>query len=297
MNALVFGAKGYIGSSLISAQPTWQSSSVDITDANQVARELDARRPSVVVNCAGKTGRPNIDWCESHRAETALANVAGPLVLMQQCLARDIYLVHMGSGCIYRGDNGGLGFGEDDPSNYFGSYYSLTKYAADQALVEHPVLILRIRMPFDGSNHPRNLINRLKGYRRVLDARNSLTYLPDFVRAAGSLIERRATGIYHIVNPGTISPLDVMHRYRDLVDSSHQFECLPPELLGEVATTGRSNCMLSGDKLAHAGIPLRHVSEAVDEALRAVSQLNKQPATVPMIATRSRRSPARRKAG
>ena len=41
--------------------------------------------PDVVINCAGKTGRPNVDWCEDHKEETVRANVTGPLILLDEC--------------------------------------------------------------------------------------------------------------------------------------------------------------------------------------------------------------------
>ena len=34
-----------------------------------------------VINCAGKTGRPNVDWCEDHRPETVMSNVVGTITL------------------------------------------------------------------------------------------------------------------------------------------------------------------------------------------------------------------------
>src|SRR5262249_23640971 len=150
-------------------------------DPAAVERALAEAGPDVVINCAGRTGRPNVDWCERHRAETLRSNVTGPLVLLGACLRPGAYLAQLGSGCLYSGDNGGTGFAEGDPPNFAGSYYSRTKAWAEQALREFPVLILRPRMPFDGSGSPRCLLTKLAGYRRVLDAPNSLTHLPDLL--------------------------------------------------------------------------------------------------------------------
>ncbi len=210
---------------------------------------LDAHKPSVVINCAGKTGSPNIDWCEDHKSETLRSNVTGALHVLESCLQRGIYLVHLSSGCIYEGDNDGRGFSEDDPPNYAGSFYSRTKAWADQIMREFPVLTLRLRMPFDGTLSPRNLIMKLRKYPRVLTSTNSITHLDDFVAAGMQLIARRATGVYNIVNEGTISPYEIMTRYRELVDSQHRFEPLTLAQLGEVARAGRSNCLLSTARL------------------------------------------------
>jgi len=232
---------------------------------------LDAYRPEAVINCAGKTGRPNVDWCEDHRAETLRANVTGVLVLLEECLARGARLVHLGSGCIYTGDNGGRGWAEHDPANFDGSFYSRTKAWSDQVLRAFPALNLRLRMPFDGTHGERSLISKLRRYPRVLTERNSLTCIPDLISAATRLIDGGATGTFNVVNPGAMSPYDVMVRYRAVVDPTHQFEPLSVGQLGEVASAGRSNCILNTDKLRAAGIALPHVEEAVDRCLHQLA--------------------------
>jgi 3,5-epimerase/4-reductase len=271
MNVLIFGGKGYMGQEFLRLYPGAVAPSVDIADSTAVAKALEEHKPDIVINTAGKTGRPNIDWCEEHKEETVRSNITGPLVLLDECAKRDIYFVHLGSGCIYEGDNGGKGFTEEDPANYMGSFYSRTKAYCDQILREFPMLILRLRMPFDGSVHERNLLSKISKYPRVLDTENSLTYMPDFFAAAMALIEKRKTGIYNIVNPGTMSPFRIMEMYKEIVNPTHEFEKLTMDQLSEVATTGRSNCMLNGEKLASEGIEMRSAEEAVREALTAIA--------------------------
>jgi 3,5-epimerase/4-reductase len=269
---LIFGGRGYLGQYFRDLYPRAAAPGVDIADRAAVGAALDEHRPDVVINCAGKTGRPNVDWCETHKDETLRANVTGPLVLLDECLPRGVFLVHLGSGCIYAGDNGGRGFSEDDPPNFAGSFYSRTKAWSDQMLREFPVLNLRLRMPFDGTRGERSLITKLRRYPRVLTEPNSLTCLPDLLRAAQELIARRVTGTFNVVNPGTMSPFDVMSRYRALVDPSHRFEPLPVARLGEVTAAGRSNCLLNTDKLRAAGIVMPPVEAAVDAALRELAR-------------------------
>jgi dTDP-4-dehydrorhamnose reductase len=268
---LILGSKGFLGRRLLAAYPGAGSTDVDIADAPALAAVLDERRPAVVINCAGKTGRPNIDWCEEHKRETLRSNVTGALIVLEACLERGIYLVHLSSGCIYQGDNGGAGFSEDDPPNFTGSFYSRTKAWIDQMLRDFPVLSLRLRMPFDGSSSERNLIVKLRKYPRVLTTPNSMTNLDDFVTAAQQLIARRVTGIYNVVNPGTISPFEIVTRYREQVDPGHVFEPLELDQLGEVASAGRSNCLLSTAKLRVERLELPPVREAVDRALRELA--------------------------
>lgn len=267
MRVVLLGSTGYIGSQMLTVWPEALTPRVDIGDPVAVAAMLDELKPDVLINSAGKTGRPNVDWCEEHKDETLHANVLGVLVLREACAARGVYWVHMSSGCIYAGDNDGRGWSEDDPPNFSGSYYSKTKAWSEQMLKDFPVLIVRPRMPFDGTGNPRNLIQKLIKYSKILDEPNSLTYVPDMLSAMRTLIERRATGIYNMVNPGLASPYAIMERYRDVVDPAHTFERLTVSTLGGVVKAGRSNCMLSGEKLAREGVVMRPVDAAVNEAL------------------------------
>lgn len=279
MPTVIFGAKGYLGAQFAALYPDAILPPVDIADQEGVRRVCEELQPDVIINCAGKTGTPNVDWCEEHKEETLRSNVTGPLVLIDECLKRGTYLVHISSGCIYEGDKGGKGFTEDDAPNFGGSFYSRTKAWADQMLAEFPArpdgaggaLILRLRMPFDGTTAERNLIMKLRRYARVLDERNSLTYLPDFLEAARVLIEKRKTGIYNVVNPGALSPKEIMEKYKKIVDPSHAFEPMPLQELGTVTRAGRSNCLLSTAKLAREGIKLQPVRMAVEAALRQMA--------------------------
>ena len=297
MKLVLLGSTGYLGQQFLGLYPDALTPKIDIADREAVISLLEKEKPEIVLNCAGKTGRPNVDWCETHKEETLRANVTGPVILLEECLARKLYLVHMSSGCIYAstplstgsgnkghtGDKRDKGFTEEDPPNFFGSFYSRTKAWSDQIMKDFPacpaesaeggrsgVLNLRLRMPFDGSRSERSLIMKLAKYPKVLDQENSLTYLPDFLTVAGKLIGKRKTGTYNIVNEGVISPYRIVELYREIVDSAHRFERLTLEHLSEVVKAGRSNCILSTEKLKKEGLTLRPVEEAVREALQAL---------------------------
>lgn len=273
MKVCLFGSRGYIGQYFLTLYPEAITPPCDIADAAAVAAVLDKQKPDIVINAAGKTGRPNVDWCESHMEETIRSNVTGALVLFHEARRRGIYLVHLGSGCIYEGDNEGAGFTEEDLPNFSGSFYAKSKAWIDQILKEFPVLSLRLRMPFDGTHSERNLIMKLIRYSRVLDVPNSLTNMPDFLQAAKQLIDMRKTGIYNIVNPGTISPWEIIQLYREQVDTLHVAKRLSLEDLSQVVKAGRSNCVLNTAKLEAEGITLRPVRTAIEDALQDLAKI------------------------
>lgn len=101
MKILIFG-KGWIGSRMAE---TWRQeavlSPVRIDDRAAVLAEIEAHKPDVIVNAAGKAGTPNVDWCETHQLETLRSNTIGALVLAEACQEKGIYLLHLGTGCVF----------------------------------------------------------------------------------------------------------------------------------------------------------------------------------------------------
>ncbi len=272
---LLFGANGYIAEHIRALYPSIVCSTIDIGNQAEVQRELDEKKVSIVINCAGKTGRPNVDWCEDHKEETFHSNVLGPIIVAEECMKRGIYFVHIGSGCIYNGDNDGKGFSEEDVPNFTESFYSYTKAVSDQALRKLPVLQLRLRMPFEGKHSPRNLISKILKYDRVLDCPNSLTYIPDFLRALDFLLQKKAVGIYNIVNRGGYSPYQLMQEYTRLVDPKHHCERVILDQFTGITKAARSNCILSTAKIEKEGFQMLSAEDAVAEALLALSQAKK----------------------
>src|ERR1700678_3966377 len=158
---VILGA-GYLGHRLAAAVPGCTLLSVDVTKPAELARAFAEHRPDVVINAAGKTGKPNVDWCETHQTETYEVNVVGALRVAEASAAAGAHLVHIGSGCVFYGPcpyhEGG--WREDDAANP-SAFYSRTKYAADLILSQLPrICVARIRMPVDNQPGPRNLISK-----------------------------------------------------------------------------------------------------------------------------------------
>lgn len=253
--------KDYLGAEL---------SSVNITDKNAVQRELELNMPNVVINTAGKTGKPNIDWCEEHKLETIDSNITGALVLLKECIDRNILLVHLSSGCIFSGTSPKPGgFTEEDKPNPV-SFYSWTKMMADNVLKKFPTLIVRLRMPIDSIPSPRNLITKIASYKDVIDVENSITIIDDFLYAVKTLIEKKKTGIYNITNPKPVRHKDILEWYKEIVDPNHAYNLITADELFSkgLVKAGRSNCILNTSKLEKEGIYLRDSKTAIIECLK-----------------------------
>lgn len=271
---LIFGA-GYLGQKFADALPGSVLTTADIADPDAVREAIETFRPDAVLNTAGKTGKPNVDWCEDHKIPTMRSNVVGALVLAEACAEANVHLTHLGSGCIFYGPSPDPnGWRETDFGNP-SAFYSRTKYAADLVLSELPnVAVARLRMPIDGVPGGRNLITKLANYPKIIDVENSVTVIADLVRAVQAIIETRATGVFHVVNEGTMKHRDLIAMYEEIVDPTHTNEWIANEDLVKIglATKGRSNCILQNTRLKEIGVEMRPISVALRECMEQYAQ-------------------------
>ena len=270
MTTLVFGA-GFLGKRLASTLPQARLSTVDITDAKAVFEELRTHSATAVINAAGKTGHPNVDWCETHPVETWRSNVIGALNIAEACAKADAYMLHLASGCIFYGPSPSPdGWREEDFANPT-SLYSRSKYAADLMLSKMPnVSVVRLRMPVDGSPGPRNLITKLASYTSIIDVENSVTVVDDLVHVVQTLVDRKLSGVFHATNPGVMRHRELLELYKEYVNPLHSFELISEDALVArgLAVKARSNCVLSSRRLAEVGIVMRPIGEALRDAVQ-----------------------------
>jgi len=267
MKTLIFGGNtGWIGKMLMTLCdgittkiPMQDFRHEDMSDLN----------PDRVIIAAGLTGRPNIDWCEDHKKQVIETNVMGTLNIARICHNLNIHVTYYGTGCIYEYDNdhqiGGLGFTEDDPPNFSGSYYSFTKSIVEKMLIEYDnVLILRIRMPISNDLHPRNFITKILSYPKIVNVPNSVSILDDLLPISIDMSNRKLTGIYNFVNPGPISHNEIMELYKKYVYNSHTWSNFSLEEQATILKAGRSNCTLDCKKLTDL-YPLKSARQRIIE--------------------------------
>jgi len=267
MKYLILG-NGYLGNKFNNFLDDSVIDKADINDESAVKAAITKYQPEVLINCAAKSGRPNIDWCEDHKLETLNANLRGPLTLLKITQEMGIFLVQLGSGCVYEGDNNGRGFAEDDPANFDGSYYSRLKAVMNDVLKEYPVLQLRLRMPLDAEPGPRNFITKITSYKQVISVPNSITVIDDLLMAAKVLMEKRKVGVYNIVNPGGIEHKEILDLYKEIVDPEFEYSIISLDDLHQLTKARRSNCILDGEKLAAEGIAMPPIKERLRDILR-----------------------------
>ncbi|MBI2057036.1 sugar nucleotide-binding protein [Candidatus Pacearchaeota archaeon] len=259
MKGIVFGA-GFLGTK-IAEKFNYTLSKIDVLDRSVLEQTLEQTKPDIVINAVGKTGSPNIDWCETHKEETFMSNVVAAANIGIACSKKKIYSVHFGSGGIYTGKN--KKFDEEDEPNFYLQTYARTKIISEKILKEFQCLQLRIHMPLDDRPHEKNLIDKLKSYKKIADVKSSMTSVPDMLNALENLIEKRKIGVYNVINSGLISFVEIMEMYKEIVDPTHKFEIISNKELNKMLLNKKADGILDTSKLAKEGIIMPDIHDAV----------------------------------
>ena len=264
-NTLIFG-RGYIGSRL-QEELNCEISDKKIYSYIDAEAELKKFKPKTIINCIGNVRR-NVDECEEDLDKTLIANTFVPIILAEVALRNNIKLIHISTGCIYHYDYfKDTPIDENKEPDFFELFYSRAKIYSERALAllpkKYPVLIIRIRVPLDNLPHPRNLLTKLINYKKVIDIPNSVTYIPDFIKALKHLNRINATGIYNVVNKGGLRYPQFMDIYKKYVPD-FEYEIVDYKKLNIV----RTNLLLSTEKLENTGFKVRDIHEVLEECVK-----------------------------
>mmetsp|Transcript_111696 Transcript_111696/g.218943 ORF Transcript_111696/g.218943 Transcript_111696/m.218943 type:complete len:305 (-) Transcript_111696:81-995(-) len=276
---LLFGKNGWIGGKLIellTAQgKTFHLAESRTYNRESVVAEIEKFKPTHVLNAAGVTGRPNVDWCEDHKPETVRTNVIGCLNVADICAEKGINHLLYATGCIFEYDDahqiGGQGFLETDAPNFHKSYYSHTKAMVEDMLAVFPTTCtLRVRMPISDDLSPRNFVTKIVKYDRVVDVPNSMTVLTELLPVSLIMAERNFTGIYNFCNPGAISHNEVLALYKKYVDPSYTWSNFTLDEQAQILKAGRSNNTLDHTKLTSAlpDVPIDEIHVAMEKVFQ-----------------------------
>lgn len=230
---------------------------------------IRAYKPKILINCIGHTGRRNVDDCELVLNKTLSSNTFIPILLAEAAFRHKIKLVHISSGCIYHYNyNQPNAIGEQRAPDYFDLFYSRTKIYAENVLMQLAqrkdtnILITRIRVPLDNQPHPKNLLTKLIQYKKVIDAPNSITYIPDYIKALQHLIQIDARGIYNTVAKGPLTYSDLLNAYQ-AYHPNFKYRIIK---LKDLKLT-RTSLIMSVQKLEKTGFKVRSTKDIIKECV------------------------------
>jgi dTDP-4-dehydrorhamnose reductase len=215
---LIVGAKGMLAGAVRAALASRGAvvvgvdvPEIDITKPESVNSVFDRVKPSVVINCAAYT---NVDGCESNRAIADAVNGYGVGNLAQAARAINATIVHYSTDYVFDGSLR-RPLRPDDPVGPVSAYGQgklLGESLLQQAMAGSGVrwLILRTAWLYGpvgptGNNFPQAILKAAaagKPLRVVADQFGSPTYTADLAEATLMLLERKASGIFHVTNAG-----------------------------------------------------------------------------------------------
>lgn len=282
MKIAILGSSGYLGSAYlqVKAPPgihlvAASRSLINYHDPFILRAFLRSEQIKGVINCAGFTGKPNVDVCEDSKELCFKMNVELPETIAKVCFDENRTLFQIGSGCIYQGnpdaENPGKGYREEDEPNFSFehppcSFYSGTKAEMEKRIKDTPgVSIFRLRMPFSSAKDDRNLLWKLSRYPKLIEASNSLSFLDEFISMSLKMVAAQTpSGIYNFTNPGVAKNSQIVQLLIDKgIRSSEVAFFSSTSEAQSVMRAPRSSCILDSTRIAALGFPLSDVHESL----------------------------------
>jgi len=271
---MLYGSTGYFGSHMLkhleAAKIPVVLGKARLEDRTALLEEIKTVNPRYVICAAGLAGTPNIDWCESHKQETIRVNVVGTLNIADACFVLGKNVAVFGSGCLYEYDEthplgSGIGFREDEPPNFQGSFYVRTRVLLEPLAMQYPnLLYLRVRFPISDDMNARSVLSKLIGYEKVVNVPNSFTVLDDLLPLVPKMMDRGLSGLWNFVNPGVISHNELLQFYKDYIDPEFTWKNFTIDEQAQVLKAGRSNNELDCTKLLKEFPEVPEIKKSMD---------------------------------
>jgi dTDP-4-dehydrorhamnose reductase len=232
MKILITGANGFLGYYLVEQllakkysvtatgkgvcrlpfthDQNFQWRSMDFTDPFSIHDVFENVKPDVVVH-AGAMSKP--DECEMDQMKAYLVNVEGTVQLLINSEDLKSFFIFLSTDFVFDGERG-MYIEEDTPRPV--NYYGRTKLEAEEAVKEYEYgwAIVRTVLVY-GKNHSghNNILKTVKEklekgeeYNVVDDQVRTPTYVEDLAKGIVTIIEKKATGIFHLSGKVVLTP-------------------------------------------------------------------------------------------
>lgn len=279
---LILGSNGGLGRALVrKLSPkheltAWTRADLDFEQPEAIAGRLARCEFDVLLNPAGMTSP---DACEYQPEKARFANVIGPQILAECCLARGARLIHFSTDHVFSGEPRDL-WSEDDPTEPV-NVYGRTKREGELAVLQasSDALVARVSWLFgpDKPSHPDQMIERaLQGadLTAVADKVSVPTSTQDVCEWIERLIHQPATGVLHLCNRGMASWHSWAEKTLGLAESlglpfkTTQVRPIKLAELMQLKAARPLSTVMSNQRLQNLlGIEIRHWSAALEDYL------------------------------
>lgn len=232
MKILLTGANGFLGQYLsaqllekghaviatgkgncrlaITGKPGFQYVAMDFTDPFAVHDVFEKYKPDIVVHAGAMT---KVDDCEQQQWQAYFTNVEGTVTMLLNAEEQKSFFIFVSTDFVFDGERGS--YKEDDSTNPV-NFYGKTKSEAEDAVKEYEYgwAIVRTSLvygkPLTGRSNILTVVQEKIGkgeeYQVVDDQVRTPTYVEDLATGIALLIEKKATGIYHLSGGDILTP-------------------------------------------------------------------------------------------
>lgn len=213
MKALITGINGQLGKALLATRPEhWtcvalDRHALDLSDADAIARMVDAEQPDLVLNAAAYTA---VDRAESEPELAHAINATAPGAFAKALAGSGKRLVHVSTDFVFDGASG-RGYLPGDAKNPQ-SVYGASKAAGEDAAGEQAIIV-RTSWVYaaGGANFVRTMLRLMRErdeLRVVADQIGSPTWANGLAQTLWGLAEKDQPGIWHHRDAGVASWYD-----------------------------------------------------------------------------------------
>ena len=244
---------------------------VDLTDREGTIGAIRAASPAIIIHAAART---DVDGIERDPARGEADNTHATANVADAAEAAGAYLLAVGSDMVFSGSDNAP-HDEDSPTGPV-SAYGRSKLAAERAVLSRSGSYAVARTAWlyggPGKHFPRTVLRLLRerGEIGVVDDEfGNPTFAGDLAEALIAVAARRGNGIFHLVNEGRASRLDLARETARLTG-------FDPDLVRPISTamfrerfplTARRppDATLRNVRAAELGIVLREWQEALHD--------------------------------
>ena len=277
MRVLVTGAAGQLGGAVVETFApradvvALDRAALDITNRAAVSAKIAAARPDVVINCAAYN---QVDAAEDDPVGALANNAFAVLALARAAAATGATLVHYGTDFVFDG-RASSPYSEEDSPNPL-SAYGASKLLGEWFAADAPShYVLRVESLFGGPN-TRSSIDRIvaslvaaQPTRVFVDRTVTPSYVYDVADATWTLLANRAAyGVYHCVNSGTTTWVDIAERAKQVLGAAGEIVRVRVADV-QMRAQRPQYCALANLKLSRAGFDMPAWEDALDRHLRS----------------------------
>jgi dTDP-4-dehydrorhamnose reductase len=244
---------------------------LDLADPESIRRALRQAKPEVVVNAGAYTA---VDKAESERDLATQVNAVAPGVLAEEAKRLGALLVHYSTDYVFDGEKRAP-YTEDDAPNPL-SHYARSKLEGERAIVATGCrhLILRTSWVYGprAANFYQIIRRKAQGNESMLmvDDQTSVPTPSGFLaEQTVKLVERKASGLLHLVPTGQASRYDFARAVVETMKSRSTVEAVKSDRFPSAADRPYYSVMSNTSAASVLGGPLLHWRILLEGGMKA----------------------------